>query len=93
MNIEFVYEYVRRMTKRDLETFALREGIVLDNNELSILYDYIKTNYKKIIDDDSENTLKEVKSMVKSKTYDKILALYDKFKEKIDNFKKNLRGA
>lgn len=93
MNIDIIYEYVRRLTKKDIAMFALRQGIILDNNELDILYSYIKKNYQKIIEEDEKDILKEVEGMVKSKTYDKILALYDKFKEKISNFKKNIRGA
>ena len=47
MNIYLITEYVNRLKKDDITDFALKQGIVLDNNELDIVYSYIKNNYKK----------------------------------------------
>ena len=49
MNIYLIEEYVNRLTRNDIERFALKQGIVLDNDELNIVYTYIKKNYKTII--------------------------------------------
>ena len=42
MNIYLIEDYVRRLNIGDVERFALRQGIVLDKEELTIVYEYIK---------------------------------------------------
>ena len=91
MNIYLISEYVNRMTKNDIVNFSLKQGIILDNNEIDIIYDYIKNNYKTIIYGNPTDILNEIKYKVKPLTYNKIENLYIKFKDKIDNFTKNIR--
>ena len=91
MNIYLIEEYVNRLTRNDIERFALKQGIVLDNDELNIVYTYIKKNYKTIIYGNPKDILLEIKKIVKPLTYNKIENLYIKFKDKIDMFTKNIR--
>ena len=49
MNIYLISEYVNRMQKQDVNNFAIKQGITLDNEELDIIYNYIKNNYKTLI--------------------------------------------
>lgn len=91
MNIYLIEEYVNRMKKNDVNNFALKQGIILDDNELDIVYNYIKTNYKTIIYGNPRDILMEIKDKVKPLTYNKIENLYMKFKDKIDIFTKNIR--
>ena len=46
MNIYLIEDYVRRLQYGDVERFALKQGIVLDNEELTIVYEYIRKEYK-----------------------------------------------
>lgn len=91
MNIYLISEYVNRMTKNDVNDFALKQGITLDNNELDIIYNYIKNNYKTIIYGNPISILEEIKYQVKSLTYNKIESLYSKFKDKIELFTSNIK--
>ncbi len=91
MNIYLIEEYVNRLTRNDIERFALKQGIVLDNDELNIVYTYIKKNYKTIIYGNPKDILLEIKKIVKPLTYNKIENLYIKFKDKIDIFTKTIR--
>ena len=91
MNIYLIEEYVNRLTRNDIERFALKQGIVLDNDELNIVYNYIKKNYKTIIYRNPKDILLEIKKIVKPLTYNKIENLYIKFKDKIDIFTKTIR--
>lgn len=93
MNIYLIEEYVNRMKKDDINNFALKQGIVLDNQELEIIYDYIKNNFKTIIYGNPKDILLEIKFKVKPLTYNKIENLYTKFKDKIDIFTKNIRES
>lgn len=91
MNFYLIEEYVNRMQKEDINKFALKQGIILNNDELDILYTYIKNNYKTILYGNPKEILLEIKNKVSSLTYNKIENLYMKFKDKIDIFTKNIR--
>ena len=92
MNIYLISEYVNRMQKQDVNNFALKQGITLDNEELDIIYNYIKNKYKTIIYVNPKLLIEEINYQVKPLTYNKIENLYMQFKDKIDNFTKNIKG-
>ena len=91
MNIYLIEDYVRRLNIGDVERFALRQGIVLDKEELTIVYEYIRKAYKTFIYGNPRDILIEIKGKVKPLTYSKIENLYMKFKDKIDIFAKTIR--
>lgn len=93
MNIYLIEDYVSRLKKSDVERFALKQGIVLDSEELDIVYDYIKRQYKTIIYGNPKDILLEIKGKVKPITYSKIENLYEKFKDKIELFAKTIRES
>ena len=90
MNFYLIEEYVNRMKKEDINKFALKQGIILDEDELNIIFNYIKDSYKTIIYGNPREILLEIKNKVKPITYNKIENLYIKFKDKIDLFKDKL---
>ena len=83
MNIYLLQEYINRLKKEDINTFAFKQGITLEKYELDIIYKYIKEEYKKIIYGNSRGILDEIKEQVKPLTYSKIENLYMKFKDRI----------
>ncbi len=91
MNINFIEDYVKRLQKQDIYRFAIRQGIRLDNNELTIIYDYIKTNYQKIIYDKPQVVLDDLKKKLKPETYEKATWLYNKYRDKITLFQTKIR--
>ncbi len=91
MNIYLITEYIKRLKKSDIIYYAENQGITLDNEELDIIYDYIKNNYKTIIYGNPKEILEEIKYKVKPITYNKIENLYIKFKDKIDIFMQNIK--
>ena len=91
MNFYLIEEYVNRMRIEDVNKFALRQGIILNDDELNIIFTYIKNNYKTILYGNPKDILLEIKDKVSSLTYNKIENLYMKFKDKIDIFTKNIR--
>ena len=83
MNIYLISEYVNRMKKEDINKFALKQGIILDDSELDTIYNYVKKDYKTFIYGNPRSVLDELKEKVKPLTYNKIENLYQKFKDKI----------
>ena len=86
-----ITEYINKLKKEDINNYAQKQGIKLDKEELDIVYNYIKTNYKNIIYYPIENTLSEIKYKVKPLTYTKIEELITKYKNIIDNFTNKIR--
>lgn len=83
MNIHLIEQYVNKMTKDDITKFSLKQGIILEEKELDIIYDYIKKDYKTFIYGNPRPILDELKQKVKPITYNKIETLYIKYKNKI----------
>ena len=90
MNFYLISEYVNRLQLDDVNNFALKQGIILEDEELSIIFKYIKDNYKTILYGNPKEILLEIKDKVKPLTYSKIENLYIKFKDKLDLFKDKL---
>ena len=86
-----ITEYINKLKKEDINNYAQKQGIKLDKEELDIVYNYIKTNYKNIIYYTIEKTLSEIKYKVKPLTYIKIEELITKYKNIIDNFTNKIR--
>lgn len=86
-----ITEYINKLKKEDINNYAQKQGIKLDKEELDIVYNYIKTNYKNIIYCPIEKTLSEIKYKVKPLTYTKIEELITKYKNIIDNFTNKIR--
>ncbi len=93
MNIYFIGEYVNRLRRSDIVYYAEKQGIYLDKDEVDIIFDYIKNDYKTIIYGNPKDILEEIKFKVKPLTYNKIENLYIKFKDRIDTFTKNIRES
>lgn len=83
MNIYLLKEYINRITKKDIVNFASKENISLNNDELDIIYYYVKNHYKTFIYGNSRSILNEIKEKVRPETYQKIEMLYEKYKHKL----------
>ena len=72
MNIYLIREYVNRLRKEDVNNYALKQNIVLDNSEIDFIYSYIKNNYRKILSRDISLSLDEVKPKLRDSTYNNL---------------------
>lgn len=81
MNIYLISEYVKRLKKEDINNFALKQGVTLDKNELDLIYNHVKNDYKTFIYGNPRPILDDVKMKVKPLTYNKIETLYQQFKD------------
>lgn len=80
MNNFLISEYVKRITKDDINKFALKQGVSLTKDELDIIYNYVKKDYKTVIYGNPRVILDELKIKVRPLTYNKIESLYEQFK-------------
>ena len=71
--------YVDRLKKEDIVNFAIKKNILLDKNELEVVYHNIKTRFKDIYDDGLQ-VIEENKNSLKETTYRKLKELYENTK-------------
>ena len=81
--MEFIIkEFVSNLTENDINNFALKEGIMLENEELKTIYMYIKNYWQIFYKEDASYLLNELKEKLKPNTYTKIVELLNKYKKK-----------
>ena len=82
MNKHFIYEYISRIKKGDIVNYSKRIGVELNNNDLDIIYYYLKNEYKRFFDNPQEILL-ELKNKISIDNYEILLNLYNKYQDKI----------
>ena len=83
MNKLLIYKYIERIKKEDIANYSLSQNINLTTNELDIIYDYIKNKTNEILNNPSQ-LIDEIKDKVSINVYNKLLELYDKYKDYIN---------
>ena len=86
MNKHILYQYINKLKKEDIVKFGIKEGIIIKMEETNLIYDYIKNKYDEIINHPKE-ILIEIKNKVSDKLYQKLLELYNKYKDMLDKLK------
>lgn len=87
MNQFFILNYIKKLTKNDIVNFASKQNISLRDDEIDVIYSYIKTRYQDFLLGKEEEVLLEIKDKVSSSTYLKILEYYQLYLEKVKNKK------
>lgn len=87
VNQFFIINYIKKLTKNDIISFANKQNISLTNEEVDVIYFYIKTRYQDFFDGKEKELLESIKEKVSYSTYLKILAYYQLYLEKNKNKK------
>ena len=74
-----IIKYINNMNKSDIVNYCKKNNISISNNELDILYDFIKYKYD-IFFNNPNNFFNDLKSLISINLYNNILELYDKYK-------------
>ena len=82
MKEKLINEYVNRMSLEDVNNFALKNGIILKDNEIKLIYDNIKNNWRTIVFGNPRGILDDLKEKLDSTSYQKIESLYIYFKNR-----------
>lgn len=83
---KMIENYIKNLTKKDIIDFSNKEGITLDNNELDLIFNTIKTEYKTLLYSDSTNIFNNIKSRINPTSYQKIKQLFETYKEKYKKY-------
>ena len=82
MKNALIQEYISRMTPTDVNNFALNNGIVLKDDELTLVYNHIIKNWRTIVYGNPRSILDDLKKNLDNVTYQKIETLYTRFKNR-----------
>lgn len=80
MKEKLISEYVNKMSLDDVNNFALKNGIILKDTEIKLIYDHIKNNWRTIVFGNPRGILDDLKEKLDSTSYQKIESLYVYFK-------------
>ena len=86
MKDTLISNYISRLTFKDIDDFAISHGITLKKDEIEIIYNHIKFNWRTIIYGNPRSILDDIKNKFDLKTYNKIEELYVFFKNKYQNY-------
>lgn len=70
------------MNIEDIKNYASKNNINISNTESIIIYNFIKINYKSILNGD-ESSLLKLKNNLREDLYKKIMELYMYYKSKL----------
>ncbi len=82
---QIIKNYIDKISINDINRFANKYDIILNNDELNLIYKYIKKDWKTIIYGNYNSILNDLKSKIDINKYNKIEKLFYQFKSKYQN--------
>lgn len=83
---KMIENYIMNLKKETIYDFGKKNGIYLANDEIDILYNTIKKDWKTIIFKDHEPILMDLKNKLQPDTYSKAKELLLYYKEKYKKY-------
>ena len=81
-----IKQYVNKMTINNINDFAVKHNKNLCENELNLLLNIVKNNYQEILNGKDEIVKKKLKENLAEENYQKIIKLYNEYKEKYQGY-------
>jgi len=71
-----INEYVKKLTLNEIDNFACKQGIELNDEELELIYKTIKNHWRTFVHGNPREILDDIKTRVRPITYNKIENMY-----------------
>ncbi len=79
-------QYVNKLTINNINDFALKNNIKLNEKELNILLDVAKNHYRDLLDGNDEKVKEYLKNNLTNENFEKVTNLYNEYKEKYQGY-------
>lgn len=79
MNNNILKMYINKLSKEDIRNFLKKENISVNNAELEYLFNILKNDYEKILNND-KNIINDIKNNINDDAFNKLLNLLNKYK-------------
>lgn len=81
-----IKNYISRLTTKDIDEFSKKHGIELKEQELKLIEQTVKKDWRTIIYGNPKPILDNLKTKLNNLQYQKIENLYIEFKQKYENY-------
>ena len=71
--------YINKLTKQDILNFAIKNNLKVTDEELNFVYNFIKYNYKTVLNNPNSFNLSNYKNNFSSENYNFINSLISKY--------------
>lgn len=78
--INMVESYVNKISKDDINSFALKNNIKLNNNELDFIFNFIKNRYNEVLSNPQGFNFTKYKSNFSNENFIKINGIINRYK-------------
>ena len=75
--------YINKLTKQDIVNYLSKERIPASNEEINLIYNAIKNDYKEILESDFNNYISNYKLTFNKTLYEKIIEKYNEYKKSL----------
>lgn len=84
MKTELLNNYIDNLTRDDIKNYISKESIPANESEIDIIYNSIKNDSDKILNNDFMNYLSDYKPVLNDELYNKIIEKYNQYKKFIE---------
>lgn len=82
MKDKLIKNYINNLKIKDIKDFALKNDILINDNEADYLFNIVKNNYQELIYGNPNTIFKNIKDKINDDSYQKIIKLYFLYKNK-----------
>lgn len=79
---KLINSYVNKLTKNDIISFADKNNITLNNNEIDLIFNVIKKDWQDLLHNPNK-VFNKIKPQVSNNTYNNIIYFYDLYSKKL----------
>ena len=74
-----IERFINRMTKEDVNNFAVSKGINLSEDELNFTYNFVKINYKEMLNNPKLFDINRYQNNYSKENFSKIAKVYQEY--------------
>jgi len=78
--------YINKLSINDIKEFANKNGADFSDNELKLIYKYVKNDWETIIFGNADQIFSDLKKNLTAKNYQITTNLFEEYKEKFKNY-------
>lgn len=82
MKEKIINSYVNKLTKDDIISFSAKNGIYLTNDEIEIILETIKRDWKEILNNPN-HVLSNLQGKISDNAYNNIINFYNLYSDKL----------
>jgi len=81
-----IERYINKLTKDDIKRFSISKNILLSEEELNFTYEFIKKNYKEMLNNPKLFNLERYKNKYTKENFSKITKVYHEYFQRYSNY-------